>query len=112
MEDQLVQVLANSTTSAQAPRQQAELELKRAKSNPAFPVSLINIASHASIDVSVRQAALSNLRLFIESEWSVEDLGSEPQIPISDDARAQIKQSLLDLALTPEDDRKVRIAAR
>jgi|SRR5688572_31427677 hypothetical protein len=112
MEDQLVQLLANTQQQGQAPRQQAEIELKRARTNPAYPTSLVNVASHTSIDLAVRQAALSTLRLFIESEWSPEDLGSEPQIPISDEARAQIKQSLLDLALSQEDDRKIKTAAR
>ncbi|KAL2208576.1 ARM repeat-containing protein [Sarocladium strictum] len=111
MEDQLVQLLANTQLPGQAPRQQAEIELKRARTNPAYPISLVNVAAHTSIDISVRQAALSTLRLFIESEWSAEDIGSEPQVPISDEARAQIKQSLLDLALSQENDRKIKTAA-
>lgn len=112
MEDQLVQLLQNSQLSEQGPRQQAEIEIKRAATNPAFPVSLANIASHTSIDTATRQLALSTLRLFIEKQWAAEDPDDEPQIPIADDVRAQLKQSLLDLALSPEDDRKVKIAAR
>lgn len=106
-----MQLLANTQLPGQH-RMQAELELKRSQSNPAYPLSLVNIASHNSIDVAVRQAAISTLRLFIESEWSPEDQGNEPQIPISDEARAQIKQSLLDIALSQEDNRKIKTAAR
>ncbi|KJZ80002.1 hypothetical protein HIM_00716 [Hirsutella minnesotensis 3608] len=111
MEDQLVQLLANTQLPDPGPRQQAELDLKRARTNPAFPVSLANVASHASIPTSVRQSALSTLRIFIEQNWAADDYGSEPLIPISDDARAHLKQILLDLALSKDEDRKVKIAA-
>jgi hypothetical protein len=112
MEDQLIQLLSNTHSSEQVPRQQAEIELKRAASNPAFPQSLANIAAHTSVDTSVRQSALSTLRLFIERNWAVEELGDGPQIPIADNARAALKQSLLDLVLSGEEDRKVKIATR
>jgi hypothetical protein len=112
MEDQLVQLLANTQSSEQGPRQQAEIELKHARTNPAFPQSLANVASHTSVNTATRQAALTTLRLFIEGNWSPEQVDGEPQIPISNDARLQLKQTLLDLALSPEEDRKVKISAR
>ena len=112
MEDQLVQLLANTQLPDQAPRQQAEIELKRARSNPAFPVSLANVASHTSVATGVRQSALSTLRRFIESNWAPDDPDDEPPVPISEDARGLLRQSLLDLALSPDEDRKVKIAAR
>ncbi|PNP75541.1 hypothetical protein FNYG_10950 [Fusarium nygamai] len=111
MEDQLVQLLSSTQLSEQGPRVQAELELKRARTNPAFPLSLANIAAHTSIDTNIRQAALSNLRLFIENNWSNDEPDDGPIIPISDEARGQLKQVLLDLVLSPEDDRKVKISA-
>lgn len=111
MDDQLVQLLSSTTQADQTQRLNAELELKRAQTNPAYPVSLAKVASHTSVDISVRQVALSTLRLFIENNWAVED-PSETPIPIADDARQLVRQALLDLALSPEDDRKVKIAAR
>ncbi|KAK7403980.1 hypothetical protein QQX98_010261 [Neonectria punicea] len=111
MEDQLVQLLANTQLPDQAPRQQAEIELKHACANPAFPLSLANVAAHTSIDTAIRQSALTNLRLFIEKNWSTEDPDGEPQIPIADEVRGQLKQTLLDLSLSPEEDRKVKISA-
>lgn len=112
MEDQLIQLLANTQLPEQAPRQQAEIDLKRASSNPAFPVSLANVASHTAVETNVRQAALSTLRLFIEKNWAQDEFDTEPQIPISDEARAQLRQLMLDLALSTEEDRKTKIAAR
>ncbi|KAG5925363.1 hypothetical protein E4U42_004376 [Claviceps africana] len=111
MEEQLVQLLANTQLPDQAPRQQAEIELKRARTNPAYPVSLAKIASHTSITTGIRQSALTSLRLFIESNWAVGDQDDEPIIPISDESRALLKQCLLDLVLSGEEDRKVKIAA-
>lgn len=112
MEDQLAQVLANTQLSAPEPRMQAELELKQAQSNPAYPVSLAKIAAHASVSTPVRQAALSTLRQFIENNWAADEPDAEPPIPIADDVRSVLRQSLLDLALSPDDDRKTKIAAR
>lgn len=112
MEDQLAQLLANTQLAEQAPRQAAELEIRRAETNPAFPISLARIGAHSSIDTGIRQSALSTLRLFIEKHWAVEELDDEPHIPISDEARELLKQTLLEVALSPEEDRKVKIAAR
>ena len=106
-----MQLLANTTSAQQVPRQQAEIELKRARTNPDFPVSLAKVASHTSVDISVRQAALLSLRQFISYNWGVGDEDDEPQIPISDEARAFLRQTLLDLSLSQEDDRKVKISA-
>jgi hypothetical protein len=111
MEDQLVQLLSNTQLADQGPRQQAEIELKRARTNPAFPLSLANIAAHTSIETNIRQSALSNLRLFIEDNWSNDELNEGPLIPISDEVRGQLKQVLLDLVLSQEEDRKVKISA-
>jgi len=110
MEDQLVQVLANTQLAAEGPRKQAELDLKHARSNPAFPISLINVARHSSVEVQIRQAALTTLRQFIENNWSGEN-DDGPVIPIPDDVKDQIRPLVLDLALNSED-RKIKTAAR
>ncbi|KAK8060284.1 importin-beta domain-containing protein [Apiospora saccharicola] len=108
MEDQLVQVLANTQLAAEGPRKQAELDLKQAQANPAYPLSLVNIASHTSIGVEIRQQAISVLRLFIERNWSGES-DDGPVIPIADAAKDQIRPILLELALHSE--RKIKAAA-
>ncbi|TQW00501.1 hypothetical protein V2A60_001580 [Cordyceps javanica] len=111
MEEQLLQLLAATAQSDPTQRINAEMELRRAQTNPAYSVSLAKIASHTSVDISTRQLALSTLRLFIENNWSSDDPGAEPPIPIADDTRQLVRQALLDLALSGEDDRKVKIAA-
>ncbi|OAA52723.1 Armadillo-type fold protein [Beauveria brongniartii RCEF 3172] len=111
MEEQLLQLLAATAQVDQTQRINAEIELKRAQTNPAYSVALAKIASHTSVDIATRQLALSTLRLFIENNWSNDDPSAEPPIPITDDTRQLVRQSLLDLALSGEDDRKVKIAA-
>ncbi|RWA09716.1 hypothetical protein EKO27_g5399 [Xylaria grammica] len=110
MEDQLVQVLANTQLAAEGPRKQAELDLKRAATDPAFPLSLANIGRHTSISPDIRQAALSTLRRFIESNWSGEN-DDGPIISIADTVKDQIRPLMLDLALNFDVDRKIKTAA-
>ncbi|KAK8118879.1 importin-beta domain-containing protein [Apiospora kogelbergensis] len=98
MEDQLVQVLANTQLAAEGPRKQAELDLKQAQTNPAYPLSLVNIASHTHI----YSAPVHREKL----EWESDD---GHVIPISDAAKDQIRPILLELALNSE--RKIKAAA-
>ncbi|KAI2618750.1 ARM repeat-containing protein [Hypoxylon sp. NC1633] len=109
MEDQLVQVLSNTQLAAEGPRKQAELDLKHAGRNPAFPLSLINIARHSPISSDVRQSALFALRSFIERNWSDETYDG-PTVPIADSVKDQIRPLVLDIALNSED-RKIKAAA-
>lgn len=108
-----MQLLANTHSSAEGPRKQAEIDLKHAQTNPAFPISLANIAAHASIPTDVRQSALSVLRNFIQHNWSEEgDDGEGPLVAMPDTTKDQLRPKLLALALSDEDDRKVKALAR
>ncbi|KAI0177487.1 importin-beta domain-containing protein [Pestalotiopsis sp. NC0098] len=110
MEDQLVQILANTQSSAEGTRKQAELDLKHAQTSPAFPVSLANISSHASVPLEIRQSSLSSLRQFIERNWTGES-DEGPVIPISDPVKEQVRSVLLEIALSPDQERKIKTAA-
>jgi hypothetical protein len=112
MEERLVQLLRNTQLSDQGPRQQAEIELKHARHDPAFALSLANIASHAGIETPIRQAALSSLRQFIEVNWVDDGLGDEPVVQISEETRESLRTSMLSIVLSPEDDRKAKASAR
>ena len=113
MEDQLAQLLANTQLPAEEPRKRAELDLKHAQTNPAFPIALANIAGHNSVSTDIRQAALAYLRRFIEHNWSEEgDDGEGPLVPIPDSTKDQLRLKLLELALSDEPDRKVKSSVR
>ncbi|KAG7110829.1 Importin subunit beta-5 like protein [Verticillium longisporum] len=128
MEDQLISLLndvahASAEPQSQTKRQQAEIELQRTRANPAFPTALVNIASHASIDVAVRQLALTTLNKFIARRqlalttlnkfiarnWGQdEDRADEPMIDIPDATRDSLRNALLQLALNDEGDKKIK----
>ncbi|EEY15253.1 KapG [Verticillium alfalfae VaMs.102] len=114
MEDQLISLLndvahASAEPQSQTKRQQAEIELQRTRANPAFPTALVNIASHASIDVAVRQLALTTLNKFIARNWGQdEDRAEEPMIDIPDATRDTLRNALLQLALNDEGDKKIK----
>lgn len=111
MEDQLVQLLKD--TQSAATTKQAEAHLLELQAHPEFPTSLSSIASHTFVPSNIRQAALSVLRTFVQSAWSgqPEDdhVGPLPEIHAA--ARHQIRQQMLELATSDEDDRKVKSAA-
>lgn len=111
MDDHVVQQLANTQLAQETPRKQAELELLNLRTNPEFPLALLRIGSHIKVPVQVRQSALSVLRKFVEENWSPEG-GDGPHIPIPDVSKDTIRQGILELVLGPEDERKVKVAAR
>lgn len=114
MEDQLAQLLANTQLPQEEPRKRAELDLKHAQTDPAFPVALANIAAHSAISTDIRQAALAYLRRFIEHNWGEEgdESNDGPRFPISDASKEQLRHKLLELALSDETDRKVKSSVR
>jgi hypothetical protein len=113
LEDQLLQLLADTQLPAEGPRKQAELHLKQAESNPAYPSSLSAIASHSSVSPEIRQSALSVLRSFVEKNWGgLDEDGSGPTITIADATKEQIRSQLLELATSGIADRKIKSAAR
>jgi len=111
MDAQLVQLLANTQLPQEGPRKQAELDLIRAKTNLDFPLALGRIGGNTALPVEIRQSALTTLRKFIEESWSPE--GSDGvHVPISLETKAQLRQGILELVLSTEDERKVKVAAR
>lgn len=111
MDEHLAQLLANTQDKHEGPRKQAELDLLRAQSNPEFPLSLARIGVHTAAPTEIRQAALTYLRKYIEKNWGPDENG-EPQFPIPDATKEQLRNVILELVLSPEDERKVKVAAR
>jgi hypothetical protein len=111
MEDQLVQLLSDTQLPAEGPRKQAELHLRQAQANPAFPSSLAAIASHSSVSSDIRQSALLALKTFVEKNWSGQNEEGQ-SIPISDATKDQLRVQLLDLATSNDSDRRIKSAAR
>jgi importin-9 len=112
MEDQLLQLLSDTHSTAEGPRKAAELHLQTATTNPAFPSSLAAIASHASVTPEIRQSALLVLRTFVERNWSGESEDGGQVVQIDEGIKEGLRGSLLELATSGDADRKIRSAAR
>lgn len=111
MEDHVAQLLANTQLPQEAPRTQAESDLISLRTNADFPLALVRIGHNTTLPVEIRQSALTVVRKFIEENWSPEG-GDGPHIPIPDPTKATLRHAILELVLSPEDQRKVKVAAR
>jgi hypothetical protein len=112
MDEHLAQLLANTHDKHEGPRKQAELDLLHSQRNPEFPLSLARIGAHTGVPIEIRQSALTYLRNFIEKNWAPNDAGSGPQILIPDETKDYLRNAVLELVLSPENERRVKVAAR
>jgi hypothetical protein len=112
MEQELLQLLADTQSPAADTRKSAELRLRDLYSNEAFALSLASIASHESVPANLRQSSLSVLRTFIQSSWSPHLDEFKGHVLVSNENKVRLRQSLLDLATTTETpERRVKASA-
>ncbi|KAL9096939.1 MAG: hypothetical protein Q9165_000903 [Trypethelium subeluteriae] len=112
MEDELVNLLDQTQSSIDNTRRQAELRLQQLQqSNEAYPLALASIAAHDNIPVSIRQAALLNLKTYVLANWSPQFEEFKGQTILGDNTKTTLRQTLLQLATNGREDRKVESAA-
>ena len=111
MEQQLLQLLAETQSPAEGLRKHAESQLEQLYTNETFPISLASIASHNSVPLNLRQAALLVLKTFVLAAWSPQHEEFKGQVLINDANKEQLRNVLLELATNGENDRKVQSAA-
>ncbi|KAF2157287.1 ARM repeat-containing protein [Myriangium duriaei CBS 260.36] len=111
MEEQLAHLLAETQSSQESPRKNAELQLKQLYHDQSFPLALVSLASHDSIPLNIRQAALLVCKKFVETGWSanLDEFGG--QVLINDTNKSTVRQTLLDIALSDTHERKIKSAA-
>ncbi|KAF2735470.1 ARM repeat-containing protein [Polyplosphaeria fusca] len=111
MEEQLVQLLAATQSAQETPRKQAEQHLLSLYGQAEFPLGLVSIASHESVPLNIRQAALLSLKTFVLAAWSPVFDEFKGQVLLSDEHKVQIREALLNIATTDQADRKIKAAA-
>ncbi|PGH10878.1 hypothetical protein AJ79_05238 [Helicocarpus griseus UAMH5409] len=112
MEQQLLQLLADTQSPAPTTRNSAEVQLLTLYTNEAFAPSLAAIASHKSIPTNLRQSALLVLRTFVLAAWSPHLEEFKGQVLVSDANKAHLRRILLELATTADaGERKVKASA-
>ena len=104
-------LLTETQSSEEGPRKNAEWQLKQQYNNADFPTALIAVGSHSDVPIAVRQAALLYLKTFVLACWSPQFDEFTGQLYSDEAKKAQIRQSLLDLALSGRDERKIKSAA-
>ena len=111
MEEQLVRLLKETQASQEGTRKNAEWQLKQQHVNPDFPVALVAIGAHGDVPVDIRQAALLYLKTFVLASWSTQFDEFTGPLYADEEKKARIRQSLLDLAVRGQDERKIKSAA-
>lgn len=104
-------LLAATLESAAAIRTDAERHLEQLYVNELFPLSLISIASHESVPIDIRQAALLSLKNLVLKTWSPSLEEFQGPVAVSDATKTQLRQAILSLATSGEADRKIVGAA-
>ncbi|EEH06787.1 conserved hypothetical protein [Histoplasma capsulatum G186AR] len=112
MEQQLLQLLADTQSPAPATRNTAEVQILTLYTNESFPLCLASIASHKSVPIPLRQSALLVLRTFVLAAWSPHLEEFKGQVLINNANKAQLRRVLFDLATSADaDERKVKASA-
>ncbi|KAL8912550.1 MAG: hypothetical protein Q9171_002491 [Xanthocarpia ochracea] len=107
MEQQVLELLAATLEPAAEIRTNAERHLEQLYTNDAFPLSLISIASHTSVDLALRQAALLSLKTFVLRTWSSSLDEFQGLVTINDATKDQVRHTLLALATSGDQERKI-----
>ncbi|KAI4716177.1 putative importin 9 [Aureobasidium sp. EXF-10727] len=111
MEQQIVQLLHDTQSPNDGPRRNAELRLRQLYTDTTFAPTLIAVATHQSIDLPTRQAALLFLKQFVQQVWSPQFEEFKGEMLVSVEDRAKLRQTLLDLATDAHQERKIKSAA-
>ena len=106
-----MRLLTETQSSQEGPRKNAEWQLKQQYTNSDFPVALVSIGTHNDVPIDVRQAALLYLKTFVLACWSPQFDEFNGQAYADDGKKTQIRQFLLDLAVSGRDERKIKSAA-
>lgn len=106
-----MRLLTETQSSQEGPRKNAEWRLKQHYSDAEFPLGLISVGAHDSVPLEVRQAAIYYLKTWVLATWSLQFDEYDGQLYTNDANRKRIRQSLLDLATSEHDERKIKSAA-
>lgn len=107
MEQQVVDLLAATLEPVAEVRTDAERRLEQLYTNEAFPISLVSIASHQSVPLGIRQAALLSLKKLVGKTWSPSFDEFEGPFIISDATKVHLREAVLSLATTGDAERKI-----
>lgn len=106
-----MRLLTETHSGQEAPRKNAEWQLKQLYGNPDFALGLLAVAAHDNVPQDVRQSALLVLKNAVLACWSTQFDGYSGQLYTDETKKSQVRQQLLDLSLSVRDERKIKSAA-
>lgn len=106
-----MRLLTETQSPQEGTRKNAEWQLKQQHANPDFPVALVSVGAHNNVANDIRQAALLYLKTFVLACWSTQFDEFTGPLLADEGKKAQIRQSLLDIAVSGRDERKIKSAA-
>lgn len=106
-----MQLLSATQSSSEGPRKAAEAQLQSLYGHSDFAIGLVAIASHDSVPLNTRQAALLYLKTFVLATWSPQLDEFKGRVLMRDEEKARVRAALLDLATSEREDRKIKSAA-
>ena len=111
MDQQVLDLLVATLDPSGPIRNDAERHLESLYSTDAFPISLLSIASHKSVPLEHRQAALLSLKKLVLKTWSSSIDEYEGPTTLNDQVKGQVRQSVLEIATGSGEERKIVAAA-
>lgn len=111
MEQEIARLLEDTQSAQDTRRKTAELHLKQLYTNDNFPLALLSIGAHDVFSLNTRQSAILYLKTFVQSVWSPQFEEYKGQSLVSIEGRKRLRQVVLELATSEEQERKVKSAA-
>jgi importin-9 len=116
MEQQVVQLLQNTTSAQDSTRKPAESSLIHLYSDSSFPFALLSISTNLQVAAYLRQSALLTLNRYVQATWSpLFDEDFKGTIVLNEEQKSQIRSQVLTICLGEDvgttDERKVKNAA-
>ena len=109
MEERTLNLLARTLDGGET--KDATSQLEQLATDETFSISLVSIASHTALPVPVRQAALLQLKQVVVKTWSPSLEEYEGVSVLSGDSKSQVRQFLLTLATSGDEDKSIIRAA-
>lgn len=112
MEQEIVRLLADTQSSQEGPRKNAEHRLRQLYTNDSFASALISVGAQEQFGTQARQSALLYLKRYIQEVWSpqLDEYKGETLIQ-NEEERKRIRHMLLELSTTEGQERKIKTAA-
>ena len=105
MEQQVLELLRGTLTAKTDTIRKSEASLISLHSHSDFPFSLLLIASHTEVEISLRKAALTSLKTYINATWSADLVDSfQGHSYLTNEAKSKVRDQLLVLCTTENTD--------